>query len=93
MTRIDARRTCSSCLARLRYGRPKGEWTIIEMTTAAFEYLREAAKEFDARSENDGDPVTALTFLEWVAPSVTGSTRHLPSLRVPEVIGGRGEAA
>ena len=89
MTRIDKRRTCASCLARIKFGSPgiEGAWTKIAIAPQTFQYLRAAAIEFDTLTADSGVQVTTEEFLDWLAPSVYGSSRYLASQRVQEVSG------
>jgi len=88
MNRPDKRRTCASCLARIRFAEPnkQGSWTTISMPSIAFLQLRAAATEFDGLTADSDEPVTVVDFINWLAPSIPGSTRYLAH-DVPEMEG------
>lgn len=84
--------TCRSCGMRERLGKPVSADANAQITMhpLTFAQLRTFAEEFDALS---GDArYAAVSFLDWVEPSVVGSMRHAAvreatSLRVERVGG------
>jgi hypothetical protein len=63
-----ARRTCSSCQSRIRYGKPNpnGKWEGLWLSEADWRRLLMAAAEFDAIAEEYGDKTDAVAFTDWL---------------------------
>lgn len=68
----NARRICSSCGSKIRYGKPNpaGRWEQLHMTEADWRRLLLAAAEFDALSAEYEDRPTVVEFVDWLYPDV-----------------------
>ena len=74
----NARRVCSSCGARIRYGKPNpnGRWESLRLSEGDWRKLAMAAAEFmELHREyeqrvGESIPVDAVEFADWVKPEV-----------------------
>lgn len=66
------RSLCSSCGARIRYGKPtpNATWSTLRMEEADWRRLLMAAAEFDAEADVYQDRPTAVEFVDWLFPDV-----------------------
>jgi hypothetical protein len=68
--RVDSRRACLSCQARIRLGEPHptSNWAErLRLTKEQTDLLLVAAAEFSELSEEAGEYALAVTYVDWVA--------------------------
>lgn len=80
---------CPSCKARVRYGHPapSDNWARLNIHPMTFYQMQQAAAEFDQLSSESGIYPTAQEFLDWLAPSIPGTSQHNAARNVPEAEG------
>lgn len=68
----DNRRVCSSCRARIRYGKPNPNqrWDGLHMSEIDWKRLLVAAAEFDELADKYEDRPTVTEFVDWLRPDV-----------------------
>ena len=66
------RRTCNSCTAQIRYGKPNpnGKWEGLWMSDADWRRLLMAAAEYQALSEEESGVPNVVEFVDWLRPEV-----------------------
>ena len=64
----NARRVCSACGARIRYGKPNpdGNWDALRIEEMDWRRLMLAAAEFDELARQYGEKAQSIEFVDWI---------------------------